>query len=119
MPKFITPIDVTPDIGGWVDIELPRDSYPDCEDAAGVVIRIVNTGDEDQECMFRKNGSTDGRPFPVGPGNDQTLFIGVDCSVIFEVQIAEREGIAVFLEAYFPQSKAEFHDNAIDMSFAA
>lgn len=107
MPAVFAHIDVTPGggTGSFTDVDvsayIPAGSV-------GVILHVDNPGNYG----VRKNGSTDNRA-AVGTSSNCWVFVGVDSSLIFEIN---RAGGNVYLLGYFAADEAAFFTNATDKS---
>ena len=115
MPKFITPVDITPGSNGsWTDTDITAHVGADAGSVALAIVRAVNTSTTNvRNAGIRANGSTD--PIHRLANDSQTLFaVLVDANDVFELFRASN--VDFYLEGYFTTSEAGGVTNAVDVT---
>jgi len=112
--KAVTPTNITPSTGSWLDVDVSAYVGADAGSVAGVVLEIINTGAE-YSFGVRNNGSTDTYYRIQEDTGHEWVYIGVDSNNIFEANI-ENAAVQIWLHGYCTTAEAFFKTNGVDVT---
>lgn len=117
--KAVTPVEITPALTGWQDVDVSAYVGADAGSVVGVLLEIVNnTASTEQNWGVRKNGSTDALINTMEDNGHTVVAIGVDNNDIFEANIDNTTNIDIYLLGYIVSGEGSFFTNAVDKSLS-
>lgn len=116
--KFITPVEVSPSTGSWLDVDVTSHVGADAGDIAGVLLLVRHNDGSSSDGIFgvRKNGSSDTRTGALyrraaAPDTGATyIAVGVDSNDVFEAYINSTD-VDIYLYGYVMNSEGSFFTN--------